>query len=183
MYKFYFTLWLGWALRLTFSSILYASVVAFIITVFVFTQQNEIALNKEIYIALFDIFTFWFMLFWNLALLLALFRGMKYLFNSCKKGFILELLTCPQENIVSKIELVGYGDLVQVWRKWFMLLIWLVGAQMVIAVIINRLFFPSSESLFQWFSIYILYGFILLAGFASFIILPAKCKRVRISKC
>ena len=182
MYRFYFSLWLGWATRLTLSTFIYAFVVSLFITSYIYVEQGSISLNGEIYLALFDVFKFWFMITWNIALLLALFHGIKYLFNSCHIGFRLELLTCPKEGEVQRIEEVGYGDLVKVWRKWFMLLIWLTGAQMIVAVAISALF-SSGESVFEWFNIYLLYGFILISGYISFIIFPAKCKQMRIKKC
>jgi len=182
MSKFYFLLWLKWAIRLTLSTLIYGVLLASIVTGYIYFKQGVPSLDEKVYLALFDIFSFWFLILGNIALLLALFRGMKYLFNRCHNGYVLELSTCPDEGNVELIENVGYGDLVKVWRKWFMLLIWLSGAQMVVALVFSYLLFDS-ELIFSWFNIYVLYGFILLSGYFSFIILSARCKRVRISKC
>lgn len=182
MSKFYFLLWLRWAIRLTLSTFVYGAVLSLLVTGYIYFKQGLPSFDEKVSLALFDIFSFWFMILGNIALLLALFRGMKYLFNRCHNGYVLELSSCPEEGSVELIENVGYGDLVKVWRKWFMLIIWLSGAQMIVALAFSALFF-SSESIFSWFNIYILYGFILLSGYFSFIILGARCKRVRISKC
>jgi hypothetical protein len=182
VYKFYFLLWLKWASRLSFFSLFYTTIIAGVITLFIYVKGGMQVLNKELLEALFSVFSFSFMLVFGLSLLLSLFLGLKYIFNDCYDGYSFELLSCLSETKVEKIDLIGYGDLLKVWRKWFMLLIWLVGAQMVFAVILSKII-TLSGSLISWFSIYYIYGAILVAGYFSFIILAAKCKRVRIVKC
>lgn len=180
--KFYLQLWLSWAVRLTLSSLTLALVLSTAVTLFLFAKQGFPQLTQEVIHALLLILQFWFAPLWGLTLLLSLFRGIKYIFNSCKNGYMLELLSCPKEGDVQSIEVVGYGDLIKVWRKWLMLLIWLVGAQMIVATILKYLLSSSNFSL-EWFSIYVLYAFVLLAGYFSFMILTARCKQVRIVKC
>ena len=182
MSRFYLLLWLKWAWRLTLSTSLFAALFTLIITAFIYVKQGLVPLSGEVYGALFDISIFWFAIVWNIALLLALFRGLRDVFNSCNSGFVLELYSCKNEKKSELIEVVGYGDLVKVWRKWFMLIIWLVGAQMIVTVVFSTLF-SESESIFDWFNIYILYSFILVAGYFSFMILGSRCKQVKIKKC
>ena len=182
MSKFYLHIWLSWALRLTLSSLTLALLLSVGITFFLFVKQGFPLLSKEVIQALLSIVIFWFAPLWGITLLYSLFRGIKYIFNICKEGYKLELLSCPKEGRVETIEIVGYGDLIKVWRKWLMLIIWLVGAQMIIAMALNYLLSSSSLSL-DWFNIYLLYGFILLAGYFSFMILSVRCKRVRLVKC
>jgi len=138
--KFYLYLWAGWALRLTFSSISSALFLATILSGYLYIAQGMPPITDELKKALFDITKFWFLIFWTLTLLLFLFRTLKSVFNSCFNHYKLQLLTCPDEGVSKVIEEVGYGDLVKVWRKWFMLIIWLVGAQMVLALIATYLF-------------------------------------------
>ena len=182
MSKFYLHLWLAWALRLTLSSLSLALLISLGITFFLFARQGFPTLSEEVVQALLDILKFWFAPLWGITLLYALFRGIKYIFNNCKKGYKLELLSCPEEGRVASIKVVGYGDLVKVWRKWLMLIIWLVGAQMILAMAFNYLLSSSSFSL-SWFNIYVLYAFVLLSGYFSFMILSVRCKRVRLVKC
>lgn len=175
-------LWFYWSLRLTLSTLLSTSFISLGITLFLYFFQGFQELNSDVYRALFEIFQFWFPLVWSLMLLLFLFRTLKYIFNSCYNGYKLTLLSCPKEAKSETIEVIGYGDLLKVWRKWLMLLIWLVAGLMVVAVVFTQ-FFTAYESVFDWFSIYILYLFILLSAYLSFIILSSRCKRVRIVKC
>ena len=182
MNKFYLLLWVKWAWNLTLSTLLFATVFTLLITLFIYAKQGFVTLNSEVYKALFDISFFWFGIVWNVALLLVLFRGLKSVFNTCHGSYVLELFSCPNEGKSEIIEVVGYGDLVKVWRKWFMLIIWLVGAQMIFAVALSALI-STNASIFAWFNIYVLYGFILIAGYFSFMILGSRCKQVRISKC
>lgn len=179
MSRFYILLWLGWAVRLTVCSIFFAALFSFAVTLFIYISRGLPDLTPEITGALFDIFRFWFPVLWSFTILLALFRGLKYIFNSCINGFELKLLTCDGSNIV---EVIGYGDLVKVWRKWLMLLIWLVGSVMILALVYTNLF-TSYSGLFEWFNIYWLYGFILFSGYFSFIILSSKCKKIKIVTC
>ncbi len=178
MYKFYFLLWLKWAFRLTLCSVLLSTFFSILITFLIYVNQGIRTLNAEILTALGTIFMFWFSITWSVAILIALFRSLKYIFNNCYVGYSLNLKSCQNELIKS----IGYGDLVKVWRKWFMLLIWIIGAEMIIALAFTYTF-SSYKSIFEWFDIYILYTLILIAGYFSFIILSSKCKKIKLVKC
>jgi len=179
MTKFYLFLWLRWCLRIFACSVILATLASVLITAYVYINQNLPALNKEVVEALFEVFKFWFPITWSLTLLLALFRSLKYIFNSCLNGYKLELLTCKEDEV---IEVIGYGDLLKVWRRWFMLIIWLVGTQMVVALMFTNVF-TSFNSVFDWFDIYFLFAFVLVSGYLSFILLAGRCKRVKVSSC
>lgn len=179
MSRFYLFLWLRWAVRLTLCSTSLAALSSFFLTAIIYVLRGLPELNMEITGALIDIFKFWFPVFFSFTILIALFRGLKYIFNSCINGFKLQLLTCDSDEVIASI---GYGDLVKVWRKWLMLLIWLVGSIMVLAIIYTNLF-TSYNGLFEWFNIYWLYGFILIGGYFSFIIMSSRCKKVKIVSC
>jgi len=171
--KFYLYIWAWWALRLTLLSITSALVLALAITFYLYVSQGMAPITAQMQEALLAITRFWFLILWNFTLLLFLFRTLKGVFNNCQNNYKLQLLTCPKEGKTEIIDVVGYGDILKVWRKWFMLIIWLVGAQMIIALILSYLF-TSYEAIFDWFNIYFLYAFILLAGYFSFIILSVK---------
>jgi len=142
--------------------------------------------NLENIMAIFELFKFWFKISWNGALLIAMFRSIKYIFNNCNAGYELKLLTCQSlakgKANVEFLQEIGYGDLVKVWRRWFMLIIWLVGAQMILALVYTLLF-TDMTGVFEWFNIYWLFTFTLIAGYLSFILLSTRCKLVRLSKC
>ena len=95
---------------------------------------------------------------------------------------MLKLKGCQKQSDSPYVAVVGYGDLLKVWRKWFMLLIWLVGSMMSIAFVVTYLF-SSYETLFEWFSIYLLYFFIFIAGYLSFVFLPGRCKALKVVGC
>lgn len=179
MAKFYFLLWLNWAIRLSVSSVLLASLVSLIITFFIYLRQNFPPITQEVMGALYDITLFWFPLIWSITLLLALFRTLKYIFENCLNHYKFELLTCKLDSVISE---VGYGDLVKVWRRWFILLIWLVATHMVVSLLITYIF-SSFTSVFDWFDIYWLFAFTLSSGYFSFLLLGTRCKRVRVVKC
>jgi len=182
MLKFYFYLWFNWSIRLTLTTLLYSIVFASIVTFYIYFKQGFPAFNDEVNNALLSIWQFWFLTLGNVALLVALFSGMKYIFNHCYNGYSLELYSCEDIKVREKIEDVGYGDLVKVWRKWFMLIIWLTGVQMIFSLAISTII-GIHESVFVWFNSLILYGFILISGYFSFIILSAKSKKIRLSIC
>jgi len=139
-------------------------------------------LSNEVLLALSQIFLFWFAIIWSFTLLVALFRSLKYIFNSCHKGYKLNLLSCPSEGESEVIKTIGYGDLVKVFRRWLMLIIWLVGAQMILAVAFTKIF-TFDTAIFEWFNIYVLYAFVLVAGYFSFMLLGTRCKKVKVVKC
>lgn len=179
MSKFYLFLWLRWSLRLTLCSVILAAIFSSLITSYIYINQGMPTLNSDIINALFDLFMFWFPIVWSFTLLIALFRSLKYIFNSCISGYELKLYSCDSKDI---LEDIGYGDLVKVWRKWFMLLIWLIGFLMILSLAYTYVF-TSFKGVFEWFNIYWLFTFILIAGYFSFIFMSARCKRVKIVKC
>lgn len=159
-----------------------AGVLSFVTTAFLYVNRGMQALNSEVLLALLEIFTFWFAIIWSVTLLVALFRSIKYIFNSCYDGYKLELLSCPSEGESEVIEAIGYGDLVKVFRRWLMLMIWLVAAQMIASVAFMKIL-SFDTALFDWFNIYLLYLFVLVAGYFSFMLLGSRCKKVKIVKC
>ena len=179
MAKFYILLWLKWVFRVSLCSVISALGISFLIALFTYVSQGTPTLSKDVFNALFDITAFWFVITWSLTLLVALFRSLKYVFNSCNGKYKLQLLTCDTH---ASLEVVGYGDLVKVWRRWFMLIIWLVGAQMVLSTAFAYLFIDAN-GVFSWFNVYWLYAFILIAGCFSFVLLSNRCKRVKVVKC
>ena len=182
MKGFYLALWLRWFFRITICSVVLASVLAVFVTAFIYINQGMQTLNNEVYIALFDVFKFWFSVLWNFTILIALFRSLKYIFNICYSGYKLTLQTCQDRSTSEVIEFVGYGDLRKVWRKWLMLIIWLVGVQMILALVFT-MFFTSFNAIFEWFNIYVLYTFVVVAGYFSFVLLSVRCKKVKVKKC
>jgi len=167
MNRFYFFLWFNWAKSLTLYTLGISGVISMFITLVIYVMLGFRNLQTNVLSALVDVFSFYFTIVFSLVLLLMLFRSIKQVFNHCINGYELKLLQCGTTNTIDEI---GYGDLVKVWRKWFMLLIWLVAIFMII-------------TLFSFFNIYALFGFILIAGYLSFIILIARCKQVRVVKC
>jgi len=182
MIKFYFSLWFSWLIRVISCTLFIAGCLATVITLFVYAKQGFILIDKDILQALIAVWKFWFAISLNLALLFALFRSIKYLFNRCHSGFTLKLKTCFKERSSEFIEIIGYGDLVKVWRKWFMTLIWLVGALMVVALVCTYIF-TQYHSLFDWFNITMLYIFIAIGAYLSFILIVARCKKIGVVKC
>ncbi len=179
MSKFYFFLWLRWSFRVAICSVLMACGVSFLITLYLYISQGMPSFTADVLEALFQLFKFWFPITFSLTLLLALFRSLKYIFNICINGYKMQLLECVNNEIVDE---VGYGNLVKIWRKWFMLIIWLVGAQMILSLVFTYLF-TSYSGVFEWFDIYFLFTFVLIAGYLSFILLSGRCKQVRVVKC
>jgi len=179
MIKFYIELWLRWSLRLTLCSTILASIATSFITLYIYLAQGMVELNDKSIDALADVFLFWFSIVWSFTLLLALFRSLKYIFNICASGYMLKLYSCGGKEI---LENIGYGDLLKVWRKWLMLLIWLVGSFMISSIIYTKLF-TSFDGVFEWFNIYYLFAFLLISGYFSFILMSFRCKRVKVVKC
>ena len=170
MKKFYLELWFFWALRVVLCSVISAAILSVLITIVLYIKQGFASVDQEVMQALYSIFSFWFMITINITVLFALFRSVKYIFNRCYNGYSFKLLSCPKEK--TYIEVIGYGDLVKFWRKWFMLLIWLSAAFMIIDFVI-----------FNYYNIFVLYGAILLSGYFSFMFIGARCKLSRIVKC
>ena len=183
MRSFYLSLWLSWLFRVVLCTLATAFLLASLVTLLLYAKEGFVHFNGEVADALFSIWKFWFSILLNIALLFALFRSIKYIFNRCYSGYMLKLKNCPKDDLRETfIDVVGYGDLIKVWRKWFFALIWLSGALMVLAFVVTKLF-TSYSSLFSWFSIYLLYLFIALSGYLSFVFISARCKNIKVVKC
>ena len=177
MLDFYFKVWFSWLVRVVMESVVFAGVISVAITLVVFISKTNIQIDSKILKALSDIFLFWFSLALNLTLMIALFRSIKFLFNSCIKNYRYNLYACSGEYIKD----VSYFDLIKVWREWLMLIVWSVAFLAIVGTIFFKLLFGLD--FFKWFNIYVLYIFIAVSGFFSFIFLPIRCQRVRISRC
>jgi Ca2+/Na+ antiporter len=179
MLKFYLHIWLRWALRVTLCSVIVAVVLSFSVTLYSYLKGEATFLTPQLYGALWSIFKFWLSIGWSFTLLFALIRSIKYIFNTPLEGYVFKLQECTRS---SYIEYIGYGDLVKVWRKWFMLLIWLSVVMMLFSTLFLYIFSAEGD-LYRWFSIEWMFGYILLSGYLSFILLPSRCKRVKVVKC
>lgn len=182
MLSFYISLWLFWLGRMLVLTPLLGMAFSLCVTLLIYAKEGFAPLSSEVLLALFDIFGFWFVLLVNLALLLALFINTKHLFNRCYSGFSLKLLSCSKDADPEVIYEIGYGDLRKVWRKWLLLIVYHSSAFVLLSTLLHYLLYPS-DSLLAWFSISILYIYILLAGFFSLFILANYSKNVRIVKC
>ncbi|MBN2782533.1 MAG: hypothetical protein JXQ66_04775 [Campylobacterales bacterium] len=179
MNKFYLFIWIIWLKKLIISSVLLTTFLSLAITLSIFFFKSSLNFDENILDALFDIFLFWFAFSSNFTILIALFINLKYIFNRCENNYMFKLLECNSKEF---IEVIGYGDLVKVFRKWFMHLIWIVSSFVILSLFVANIFFDY-QNLFDWFSIYYLYGFMSLAGYLSFIVMGSRCKKIKIIRC
>lgn len=179
MLKFTFLLWLQWSYYITRFSLSFALFISLLISLVTYLNKGAPTLNSAVYEALLNIFLFWFPFVWSIALLVSLFRSLKYIFNTPIANYKLILLECDLEE---SIEDIGYGDLVKVWRKWFLVIIWFVGIEMLLSVFILSLF-THYNSIFEWFNIYVLFMYLLIAGYFALVLLTGRCKRVSLRRC
>lgn len=184
MARFYALVWIFWLLRLVFCTLFIAAVLATVTAALLYISKGFTPIDSATSAALIAIWKFWFGIFVNLSLLLALFRSLKYIFNQPHAGYMFVLKVCSKESSKADeyLENVGYGDLVKVWRKWFMLLIWLVGAMILFFAVGNYLL-RDTTALFSWLDIYLLYAFIAVAGYFSFVLLAFRCKNIKVVSC
>jgi hypothetical protein len=182
MNRFYLYLWFFWLVRVFFLTLFLAAFLAALITFFLYIKGGMAVVDDAVMQALFAIWYFWFGIFTNLTLLFALFWSVKHLFNNCYANYMLKLKQCEafkQENVYK--ENILYRDLIKVWRKWLMLLIWLVGAELIFIFVFNAL--VSSAPMFSWFSIYTLYLLIAIGAYFSFVLLASRCHCVKVVRC
>jgi hypothetical protein len=165
-------------LRFSISLALFLAAVA---TLFIYTTKGLPDLSSEVIDALVSVLRFWFCIFLNLSILVALLRSVKFLFHRCIDHKSLQLLTCDKEK-EEYIALIGYGDLTKVWRKFLFSIVWLSAVFMIIAALLSYLM-SDYNSLFDWFDVKILYLFILFSGYGAIVLLPMRSKEVRFKRC
>jgi hypothetical protein len=179
MRKFWFWLWWDWALWVSVSSLLLAGGFDGLLTLGIYISKSMPELNAQTLKALADIWIFWFGIIWSVTLLLSIFLSMKRFFNRCFDGYKLQLLTCKDSEL---IDIVLLGDIVKVWRKWLMILIWGVAAEILIVSVV-RYVFGFGIGFWEWFSLFWLYLFLLIAALSSLPLMASRCKRVRLVRC
>ena len=182
MWRFYLGLWLVWVARMLSVSLLLSAFFSLLVTASLYLYKGLPPMEAEVNAALAEIATFWFLLLLNLTLPLALFINLKYLFNHCVNAIALRLRSCSLKNSNEYLDPVEYGDLRKVWRKWFLLIIW-ISSVMVLFSFLIFYFFVSSGSFFEWLSVYHLYSYILLSGFFALTLFGSRCKSVSLKKC
>jgi hypothetical protein len=182
MLKFYTLLWLFWALRMIFVSLLIGALLSILITSFLYLREGSPALSTQILSAVFDIFYFWFLLLLNLAIPIALLINTKYIFNSCINNISLKLISCAKEEQGEFISEVGFADILTVWRKMLFLIVW-ISAIFVLVSFLYFYLFSTADSFFEWLGVFYIYGFILLGGFFALILLTNRSKNVNLHSC
>jgi len=179
MRKFWLLLWFDWVVFVTVSSLFFASIIDFILTLSIYILKDMPTLESETLNALGAIWMFWFSILWSGTLLLSIFLSMKRFFNKCYDGYKLQLLTCKDFEV---IDIVLLGDIVKVWRKWLMVLIWAIATE-ILFVSVVRYFLGLGLEFWVWFNMGWLYLFILLAALSSLPLMAVRCKRVRLRTC
>ncbi len=178
MGRFYFSLWVRWVVYVTSRSIMVAAVAALLVAGYLYIQKGSPSLDLEVKRALWNIFVFWFAIFWSASLVFFVFRSVKLLFNDCKNGYLFRLYSCEKGE--EYIEPVGYGDLPRVWRRWLLLLVWNVAAEIILSGFVLKL---MGKNILDYLDIYLLYAFIMIAGYNGIVFFQTFCKRVRIERC
>lgn len=168
MGKFYLRVWLRWLLRVVSTSLLLGVVLTALVTFGLYIHLGMPSLQSDTLKALYKIFTFWFALLYNGALLVLLLREIGHIFGVCHNGYMFEMGSCVDAK--NKLR-----------RRWLMLLIWLVAVQILLLAFVN--FLVQGSLSFWWYSIYVLYGAIAVGGYLSFILLSLRCKQIKVVRC
>jgi hypothetical protein len=178
MQKFYLKIWAFWAFWITFSSILSAVIISFILTIFTYFSKDIANFDKEILTALADIFKLYFFISWGATFLISLFLSMRKILYRCFDHYHFVLYRCDlKEQILD----VGLDDVIKLWRKWLFLTVWSVAFFIIIGMSISYIF--SENSPMFWFNIYWLYAFVMLSGVIIIPLITLKCKMIKIQKC
>lgn len=152
---------------------------ALLITGGIYLGKGAVPLNAEVWLALRDLFWFWFALSWSISLLIGLLLVVKRLFYRCIDHKRLVFVLCPSQEEIRDLRV---EDTIKLWRKWLISIIWAVAAQVVIVIAIEYLM-GRGESVLSWFSIYWLYLFVLIAGAITLPMMDARCKMVKVKQC
>lgn len=179
MRKFWFFLWLRWAVYVSFSSLLVALLLSVLLTSAIFFIKSNLVFTEETLLALVDILKFWMPIMWSLSFVFTLLWSLKKLFNVCINGYQLQLYDCDGKTTLSEIAI---KNLRKLWRKWLFALIWTSATLTVLSVLLVYLFTLSS-SLFGWFSVYWLFAFVMVSGFITLPLMAARCKMVKVVAC
>ena len=166
-------------MRITVESIGGAAVLTLLVVLYLYVKKGMPYMSDEVAAALAEIFKFWFRILWSVTFLATLFRSVKYFFNKCYNRYALRLYSCDAKE---RIEPIDYADIIKVWRRWFMLLIWIVAIIIVFGVATVRIF-SIANSVFSWLGLPVLYLFTIVGGFFAIVLTTSMCKKIKVERC
>ncbi len=180
MNRFFLLLWIFWLAYVVFWSFVLGSLLATVITLFLYIRSGMPEFTDAVVYALLDVGHFLFMITYNIALLIVLFLSIKQLFKRCFDRWRLELIGCLEYKTV--LSDIGYGDLIHIWRRWMMYLVWFSAFFMIVNLIFSKVF-GEFHSVFEWFDIYHLYSYIAIGGFFALRQITINSKYVKVKSC
>ncbi len=178
MIRFYFLLWLHWVGVLLLQSIGSAFLLTLIFVAWIYFSK-DVALNKDVIDALVSLFSFWFWVIWSATFVASLFFAFKSFFNHCYAGYVLKVIDC---NSHVALEHIGYSDLIQIWRKWLMLLIWITAFFIIVLSILLYALFEI-QTLFSWLNLTIMIVLAICSAFFALFFLRFRTQKIRVERC
>lgn len=179
MRKFWLLLWLRWAVYVTLASTLVALILAIVVTSIIFVMKSNFVFDRLTFEALGTIIMFWMPIMWSISFVMTLLWSLKKLFNVCISGYELQLYDCDGKTTLSEIAI---ANLRKLWRKWLFALVWTSAALTIMSVLLVYIF-HLHDTLFSWFSIYWLFGYVMVSGLITLPLMASRCKMVKVVKC
>ncbi len=175
--RFFFKLYLLWFLWVSIYTLVCASVISLVFTLFSYFYTGAIRIDHESMSALKEIFAFSFPFSFSLSFILMLLLVFKALIGKNIEGFKLHLYDCEGK----RIDKVLLSDILPIWRKWLFSTVWTIALFWVIFIAVWRLItgeLPPISS-FNGLSLYLL---VITFGGAVFVLGMKFCKKIRIQQ-
>lgn len=171
-------LWLYWLWWMLLYSVAAAAVADGAAVGVIYLLKGAPQLDTSVYGALEAIARVAFVPLWCAALLWAHLMVTRRLFSCCLGGKRLILLTCKGDE---RIYPVGLGDVLPIWRRFLMLIVWTVALEAVLVVGIAALF--GGFSITTHLSAPMLGVMSAFGALAALLVMLRRCKRIRITQC
>ncbi|MBN2896974.1 MAG: hypothetical protein JXK05_13905 [Campylobacterales bacterium] len=171
-------LWLYWLWWVLLYSVAVAAATAAVLVGVIYVLKGAPALDADVYGALEAIARVVFVPLWCAALLWAHLMVTRRLFACCLGGRRLILLTCKGDE---RIYPVGLGDVLPVWRRFLMLIVWIVAVEVLLLVGVTSLWGGMSATALLRPSV--LGAMSALGAFAALLVLLGRCKCILVTQC
>ncbi len=178
MIDLYLRLWLYWLFWLFLYSLVAAVLVDMVLVGSIYLIKGAPSLDEQVRRALGSMVLTIFGPLWSMVLIGTQLIVLRRMMQRCFGGKRMILLTCKGDE---RIWPVGLGDVLSVWRRWVVLIAWMVMIETVLVIGGRSLLGMSVIG--GGLDIPTVGIMIVLAVSLSLPLMMIRCRRIRVSKC
>ncbi len=171
--SFYLELYLFWLTWVTSRGVVLALLLSLFSAITVYMLKGFAPLSTATFLALKEIVYVSFPIGFSVSFILMLLLVFRAVFFRNIAGRTLELYDCKGKKIASP----QLSDVMNLWRRWLFITVWVILLFFVLFIGMSKLFFGNFPPL-SWFNAYTLYLLVATFGGGVFVFALRQCKKV-----